>query len=95
MRLPQLDEQAIEIQPSLIDRFSNGPPDIITDIEEGQAVSHMDRDLSKLSMLRRDGLECCGDPLHPPGRGPKSDISEFCRLREVERSRTGVTYRRR
>jgi hypothetical protein len=51
-RLPELDQEAIQVQPLLRTLFSNRSPDVGKGLGEGQVVRHVDRDLSKISMFQ-------------------------------------------
>jgi hypothetical protein len=62
MRLPELDKEAIKVQPLPTERFSNGVPDVGKNHGKGQVVRYMDRDLPKIQMLGCDCLECRDDP---------------------------------
>ena len=63
-RFPQLDQQAIKVQPLPTNLFSNGPTKVRTGVDQfGREVN---RDLSKISKRGCDGLECDGDPLDVP-----------------------------
>lgn len=93
MQLPELDQEAIEVQPLPKILFSDGSPNVCTGTDEGGVETHMNRDSSKLSMFGRDGLECKGDPYDGQRSGPKNCIHEFCRFREVNGSQGGVSYK--
>ena len=62
------------------------------DLCEGQVVGYMNRDLSKVPMLGCDGLEHHGDPFDPPQPRLETYIFEFCRFREVDRSRLRLAW---
>jgi hypothetical protein len=77
MRLPELDQKAIKVQPL---------PDVGTGTGEGQVVRDMNRELSEVLVLECDGLECCSHPFDAPRIKPIHHIFELCRFREVDRS---------
>ena len=61
-RLSKLNEVVkVRLFPSNL--FSDGLPDIGTGASEDGAVTHTNRDLSKISMFGCDGPECYGDPV--------------------------------
>ena len=84
-RLPELNQEAVKVQPLHIICFSNGLPDVGTSAEEGRTVRDANLDLSKISVFGSDGLECRSDPPDGPRIEPKHQIFEFRRLREVDR----------
>ena len=84
-RLPELDQEAVKVQPPPQTCFSNGLPIVaMTNIDKGQVVRELDRDLSKISMFGCCGLECRDDPLDVPRIELKCHILEFRRFREVD-----------
>jgi hypothetical protein len=78
MRLPELDQEAIQIRPLLRSHCCMGLRDTDEDIEVIKVVGHTDRDLAEIPMVRRDGLECHGDPSNLPRSGPENHIFELC-----------------
>ena len=95
MRLPELDQKAVEVQPLPVDRLSNGLSQGNVDINESHVERDMNRDLLDIPMFGYNGSECCEDPGNRWRSRPKNHISEFCRFREVDRSRAIVDCRRR
>jgi len=93
VRLPELDEKAVEIQPPVKSRLSNNLPDIGTNTGEGRVKRHTNGNPSEMSVFGRDSSECQGNPSYFRQRDQENYISELCRLREVDRSRTRVTYK--
>ena len=68
-----MNQDAIKARP-LLKRPSS---DVIPDVLLGQVVRHINRDLSKISMFVRDGLDCSGDPFDVQRVRPKHCIFEF------------------
>ena len=85
-RLPELDQEAIDIPPLPRVRFSNGVPDATRMPSTDRVVGHVDRDLSEVLMLGCDSLECSDDLLNGPRIGPKYHIFELRRFREVDQN---------
>ena len=80
MRLPELGEEVVKIQPLSLDRCMA--------TAEVELVRRIYRDTLKISVFgcgseRRDG------PFDSPGIELKCHIFEFCRFREVDRSWPG------
>ena len=63
MRLPELDQEAINVEPVLTDCFSNDLPDIGIGIDKGRVERHMNRDLLEILVFGGDGSERHGDPV--------------------------------
>ena len=78
MRLPELDQEVIQVRPFLRSHFCIGFYDAGEDPEVGMVVGHMDRDLAEIPMFGCDGLECHGDPFNLPRSGPKNQILKLC-----------------
>jgi hypothetical protein len=83
-RLPELEQEAINVQPLPTICFLNGSPEVST--EAGRVVGRRNRDLSKISVFGCDGLECHNDPFEVPRIELKPHNFESCRFREVDRS---------
>ena len=70
MRLPELDQEAIKIQPLSMTCSSNGFPDIGVDTGAKEIdkvwIKCLNRDLLKIPVFGCDRLECFGDPLDGP-----------------------------
>ena len=81
MRLPELDQEAIEVRPFLRPHFYKEFPGVGKEL-----VRYMNRDLAKIPMLGFDGSECHGNPFNVARSGPESRVLEFCRFQEVDRS---------
>jgi hypothetical protein len=88
MRLPELDQEAIEVRPFPRPHFCKEFPEV------EELERYMNRDLVKIPTLGCDDLECRGDPFYIARSGLESHIPEFCRFREVDRSRVRVVYER-
>ena len=86
-RLPELDQEAIDVHPLLKVRFIDCLPDVAKKPSTDHVVRYVDCDLSEVLMLGCDGLECPDDPSGTPRVGPKYHIFKLCRFREVYRSR--------
>ena len=82
MRLPELDEQAVKVQPLPITSFSSDLSDIVAD---GEIEGDVDEDFLEIPMFGRDRLKCRGDPLSGERPTPKYDALEPRRSREVDR----------
>ena len=67
-----MNQDAIKAQPLLKDPSSN----VTVDVVVGQVIRHINRDLSKVSMFVRDGLDCPGNPFDVQRARPKHCISE-------------------
>ena len=91
MRLPESDQEPVKVQPQLTVCFPDEFPDVGENLREGQVERNMNRDLPKIPVVGGDGLECRDDPSDSPWSGTKNQIVEFCRFREVHRSRARVT----
>jgi len=61
-RFPEVDQDAVKIQPLLNNRFSNGLPEVVSYAEVGQVVRRINRDSSKIPVFACNGLECERDP---------------------------------
>jgi hypothetical protein len=79
MCLPELDQEAVKVQPQLTGCFPDEFPDVGEDLGDGQVERDMNR-LPKISMVGCDGLECRDDPSDSPWSGPKNQIVEFRRF---------------
>ena len=91
VRLTELCEKAVKIQPLLIGGVANCTPNVgrVGTTSGGIDVGYMGRancDLLDISVAGCDGSECHGNP---PGAllslAQKCYIFEFCRFREVDR----------
>jgi len=87
MRLPELGEQMIELQPLPENHFSDDLPDVgtVSVAEETRVRRQVNCDLSKVSMFRFDRAEYHGDPVDLVRSDPKDRMFESVRLREVNR----------
>ena len=86
MRLPELDREAIKIQPLSMTCSSNGFPDIGVDTGakvDKVWVTRPNRDFLKIPVLGCDGLQCRGDPPDLPRFRSKNHFFEFRRSREI------------
>ena len=88
MQLPELDEQAVKLQPLPITSFSSDLSDVAAG---GEIEGDVDEDLLEIPMFGRDGLKCRDDPLSGERPTPKDDTLEPCRSREVNRSVSEIT----
>jgi len=97
MRLLEVKQETIKVQPLPENSFSNGLPDVRVDVSsnEGQDERHVDRDSLKIPMFVSDSLEYQGDPINSPRFEPKKHISELCCIREGERSRLWLVWKQK
>ena len=85
MRLPELGEKVVKLQPLPKNLFSHSLPDVGTSTGEGRVIGHENRDLSEISiMFGRDFSECRVDPVDPPRSDSKTQIFEPRHLQEVD-----------
>ena len=91
VRLTELCEKAVKIQPLLIGGVANSTPNDgrVGTTSGGIDVRYMGRvdcDLLDISVAGCNGSECCGDPLGAwDSLAQKRYIFEFCRFREIDR----------
>ena len=83
MRLPDLNQEAIKIDPLSI---SCGLLEGLYIVGESQVVRNADRDSLKFSVFGRDGFECRSDPFDTQQFRPKNRIPKFRCLRKVDYS---------
>ena len=65
-RFPELDQEAVKIQPLPENSFSNGLLDIDQKPREEQVARYANREVSKIPMRGCDGLERQDDPFDAP-----------------------------
>jgi hypothetical protein len=65
-RLPELNQEAIKVQPLPKVCFLNDSPDVAAAVEEDHAARDTNCDLSKISVFGCDGLECFDGPSDVP-----------------------------
>ena len=86
-RLPEVDEEVIEVQPTPVNPFPDGFPDIATKSEDTRVVGRIYYDSLKILIFGRDGLECGSDPFDVHRFDEKNNIVESRRLREIDHRR--------
>ena len=91
VRLPELDEKAVELQPLHIAVRSNPIP-IASEVFMKDA-RRVKRDLLEMTMVGCDGLECHGDPFEAHPFALKCHIFELYRLGKVDRNGPQLAYK--
>ena len=83
MGFPDLNEEAINVQPLSTNLFSDSFPDV-------DNIVYANRDFFEVLVSRHDGLEYHGNTSGASKSGSKSDILEFLRFRKVGDRNRGV-----
>jgi hypothetical protein len=86
VRLPELDEKAVELQPLPIVGLSNPVPTVgrvLTGCVTGTQTIHVKRDLLEMTMVRCDGPECHDNPFGAQPFPPKCHVFKYWKLSNV------------
>jgi hypothetical protein len=79
-QLPELDQKEIKVRPLPIDRFPNGLSGVGSGTSEVRILGGLNGEVSKISVVGRDGSQCRGNPPDVPRIGLKHHILEFRRF---------------